>query len=62
MKGFEPSAFWSVARRSIQLSYMHKNQNFKITGVEGIEPSLKVLETSVIPFDHTPISRVKLPE
>ena len=26
------------------------------TGVEGIEPSLKVLETSVIPFDHTPIS------
>ena len=26
------------------------------TGVEGIEPSLKVLETSVIPFDHTPMS------
>lgn len=23
VKGFEPSAFWSVARRSIQLSYAH---------------------------------------
>ena len=29
VKGFEPAAFWSVARRSIQLSYTHitrKNQ------------------------------------
>ena len=25
-----------------------------LAGVEGIEPSLKVLETSVMPFDHTP--------
>ena len=26
-----------------------------MAGVEGIEPSLKVLETSVMPFDHTPV-------
>lgn len=26
-----------------------------MAGVEGIEPSLTVLETAVIPLDHTPI-------
>ena len=29
--------------------------DYALAGVEGIEPSLKVLETSVIPFDHTPV-------
>ena len=28
---------------------------YALAGVEGIEPSLKVLETSVMPFDHTPV-------
>ena len=26
-----------------------------VAGAEGIEPSLKVLETSVIPLDHAPM-------
>ena len=26
-----------------------------VAGAEGIEPSLKVLETSVIPLDHAPV-------
>lgn len=40
--------------KKLEASY-YRCFKFFLTGVEGIEPSLKVLETSVIPFDHTPM-------
>ena len=34
---------------------IYKRKFLFFTGVEGIEPPLKVLETSVIPLDQTPL-------
>ena len=43
--GFEPPASWSVARRSIQLSYRRiflKNSKIWVAETEGFEPSVEL--------------------
>ena len=47
--GFEPAAFWSVARRSIQLSYARTKR------VKGIGPSYLAWKASVLPLNYTRI-------
>ena len=45
--GFEPAAFWSVARRSIQLSYARTKR------VMGIEPTYPAWKAGVLPLNYT---------
>ena len=53
--GLEPATFWSVVKRSIQLSYGRKNT---LVGMEGFEPSQYcyqgILSPSRLPFRHIP--------
>lgn len=42
--------------------HRHKCRNLKPAGVEGIEPSLAVLETAVLPLNDTPKHQKILPD
>ena len=54
--GLEPATFWSVVKRSIQLSYGRTLS--KLVGMEGFEPSQYcyqgILSPSRLPFRHIP--------
>ena len=53
--GFEPAAFWSVARRSIQLSYARTKR------VMGIEPTYPAWKAGVLPLNYTRKHSVRVP-